>query len=190
MEVAASELVVLVDEENTPLGTMLKSEVHSAQTPLHRAFSLFLFNARGEFLLQRRSAQKKAWPRTWSNSCCGHPGPGEENETAIRRRLRDELGVVDHTEIRHVSDYRYRFTKDGIEENEICPVFLGRTDATVNPNAAEIDGVKWMSWKDFTDDVKENPAVYSPWCIEETLLVDAKLDELASSFNPPLEIPR
>ena len=144
MEVAASELVVLVEEENTPLGTMLKSEVHSAQTPLHRAFSFFLFSARGEFLLQRRSAQKKAWPLTWSNSCCGHPALGEDNEAAIRRRLRDELGADDHTEIRHVSDYRYRFTKDGIEENEICPVFLGRTDAIVNPNADEIEEVKWM----------------------------------------------
>lgn len=190
MEVAPSELVVLVDEDNTPLGTMLKSEVHSAKTPLHRAFSFFLFNHRGELLLQRRSAGKKAWPLTWSNSCCGHPAPGEDNESAIRRRLRDELGIVGHTEIRHVSDYRYRFAKDGIEENEICPVFLGRTDATVDPNPEEIDGIKWMSWKEFTNEMKENASVYSPWCIEETLLVDARLEELASSFDPPLEVSR
>ena len=97
------EKVVLVDEENNVLGEMLKSEVHSDKTPLHRAFSVFLFDENNQLLLQQRSSKKKTWPLIWSNSCCGHPFLDETNETAIKRRCSDELGIQQVFDIKKAS---------------------------------------------------------------------------------------
>jgi isopentenyl-diphosphate delta-isomerase len=89
-----SEAVVLVDEDNQVLGTMPKADVHGETTPLHRGFSCFIFRARdGHLLLQQRSAKKKTWPLSWSNSCCGHPDLTESAVQAARRRLNYELGL-------------------------------------------------------------------------------------------------
>lgn len=161
------ELVVLVDEHNTVLGTMPKSEVHSANTPLHRAFSLFLFNKEKKLLLQQRSHVKKTWPLAWSNSCCGHPGPDESNIYAIERRLKDELGMTAKW-IQEVSPYRYQFSKDGIMENEICPIHVGYTEDIPEINPDEVEAVQWIDWQDFLEEIDHNEGgKYSPWCIEE-----------------------
>ncbi len=165
------ELVVLVDEENNVLGEMPKAEVHGAQTPLHRAFSLFLLNSGGEVLLQQRSHKKKTWPLVWSNSCCGHPRPGEKNEAAIRRRLKDELGM-ESVRILGSLPYRYSFSKDGVMENEICPVFFGLTDAEPHVNPEEVEAVRWAKWADFMEEIKNDPSeMYSPWCKEQAQLL-------------------
>ncbi len=165
------ELVVLVDEKNNVLGTMPKAEVHQAQTPLHRAFSLFLFNKNKELLLQQRSAKKKAWPLAWSNSCCGHPGLDEENEVAIKRRLKAELGM-EKVNIFGSLPYRYCFSKDGIMENEICPVFFGTTDEDPDINHDEVETIRWVKWADFLKEIAEDSAeVFSPWSKEEARLL-------------------
>jgi isopentenyl-diphosphate delta-isomerase len=165
------ELVVLVDENNTVLGTMPKAEVHKERTPLHRAFSLFLFNPRGALLLQQRSSKKKTWPLAWSNSCCGHPGPGETNEDAIRRRLKDELGIGT-VEFHASLPYRYRFSKDGVMENEICPIFAGLTGEEPRINPSEVEATRWIGWGDFLKVIiEEDTDVYSPWCKEEARLL-------------------
>ena len=88
------EHVVLVDENNVVLGTTPKATVHTDNTPLHRGFSVFLFNDKNELLLQQRSHLKKTWPLAWSNSCCGHPALNESNEDAVKRRVQFELGIV------------------------------------------------------------------------------------------------
>ncbi|HEY4526002.1 MAG TPA: isopentenyl-diphosphate Delta-isomerase, partial [Candidatus Paceibacterota bacterium] len=100
------EFVVLVDGDDNEIGTMPKALVHQAETPLHRAFSFFLFNSKGELLLQQRSSRKKTWPLVWSNSCCGHPLPGEERKDAVKRRLKDELGLTG-IEAEEAAPYRY-----------------------------------------------------------------------------------
>lgn len=165
------ELVVLVDEENNVLGTMPKVEAHQAQTPLHRAFSLFLFNPQKELLLQQRSGKKKTWPLVWSNSCCGHPGFGEENEDAIRRRLKEELGLK-KINILGSLPYRYCFSKDGIMENEICPVFFGTTDENPDINPEEVETTRWVIWTDFMEEINDDSAeVFSPWCKEQARLL-------------------
>src|SRR5438067_12237108 len=89
------EEVVLVNEQNEPVGTSEKLVTHNSQTPLHRGFSVFLFNTNGELLLQQRSSKKKTWPLVWSNSCCGHPQLNETSIDAAKRRLRHELGIKD-----------------------------------------------------------------------------------------------
>ena len=110
------EQVVLVDDDNAVIGTMPKALVHTASTPLHRGFSVFLFDEGGRLLLQQRSRSKKTWPLAWSNSCCGHPGLDEPDEDAARRRVRFELGA-EAMDVRLFLPYRYQCVKDGVMEN-------------------------------------------------------------------------
>lgn len=169
------ELVVLVNEQNQELGRVDKATVHSHATPLHRGFSLFLFNSKNELLLTQRALSKKTFPGVWTNTVCGHPAPNETPEKAAVRRLKDEMGV-EVKQVKLVSPYRYRFAdKNGIFENEICPVLIAYADVEPIPNQDEIDSWKWVSWKDFLSDIKADPDKYSPWCREEALLMDEYL---------------
>ena len=169
------EYIVLVNENNEPLGTKEKLEGHSDQTPLHRGFSLFLFNNKKELLLQQRSDKKKTWPSVWTNSCCGHPMLDESPIAAAKRRLLFELGIQNAKLSMAIPYYRYRFEKDGIVENEICPVMIGYSDTQPILNPDEVQAFKWIPWYEWVAETKKNPDFYSPWCVEETqLLVESK----------------
>lgn len=168
----AQEEVVLVDEENNVLGTAPKLAAHGAVTPLHRAFSLFLFDREGRLLLQQRSRFKKTWPLVWSNSVCGHPGLGEENIDAVKRRLKHELGM-EAAHIEQIAPYRYMFVRDGVMENEICPIHVGVTDQEPRPNPDEVEATRWAEWPGFLEEIKNNPGFYSEWCEEEAHILDA-----------------
>ena len=173
------ERVVLVDERNEVLGEAPKRSVHGAATPLHRGFSLFLFDAEGRVLAQQRSAAKTTWPLVWSNSCCGHPALGEPVEAAARRRLREELGLelgATSDDLRvMLPDYRYRASRDGIVENEICPVLVARLPpgASVRSAPEEVGAVRWIRWNDFLSELARDPGPWSPWCLEEARLLAA-----------------
>ena len=166
------ELVVLVDDNDKQIGTAKKSEVHTKDTPLHRAFSVFLFDADGKVLATQRSKQKLTWPGVWSNSFCGHPTPGESREEAIERRIGEELGCGIRN-LKKVSDYRYRFERDGVVENEICPVYVGEIEGDLAPNSKEIQAWGWYKWEDFRDELRlDETNKWSQWSKEEVLLVD------------------
>jgi len=165
------DYVVLVNEKNVPLSTMLKLTAHNKNTPLHQGFSLFLFNQSGELLLQQRSSRKKTWPDTWSNSVCGHPRLNETPIEAAKRRLNFELGIKKAKIQMLLPDYRYRFEKDGIVENEICPVMAAFSKETPSPNPDEVKALKWISWNNWLTEIKNSPQNYSPWCVEETQLL-------------------
>lgn len=175
-DMPVEELVVLVDESNTAVGTCPKAVVHTGDTPLHRAFSCFVFNRVGELLLQQRSHSKKTWPLVWSNSCCGHPLPKESSLAAVRRRLLQELHLQP-AEIHEVlPDYRYRAEHLGIVENEICPVYVCWSEQAPVPEPAEVEACRYICWSDFTTALRD-PAdaafdEFSPWCREEALLLD------------------
>lgn len=160
------ELVVLVDDANVPIGTMPKSRVHTRRTPLHRGFSVFLFKG-PLLLLQQRSFTKKTWPGVWSNSCCGHPAPGEDTETAIRRRVRDELGLDVQGLWELLPEFRYHCERDGVVENEICPVWVGRVTADPLPNPREVADWEWVSQEAFIQRLQEDPEGLSEWCVLE-----------------------
>jgi len=165
------ETVVLVNDQDQEIGSAPKETVHSEKTPLHRGFSVFVFNKNNELLLTQRSARKKTFPGVWTNSVCGHPSPGESYEDAVKRRLFDELGY-EGLGIRRAAQYRYRFAdSNGIVENEICPVFLAYSNSDPTPNPDEIDGWEWMPWKTFLAEIEKNPDVYSPWSREEAKLI-------------------
>jgi isopentenyl-diphosphate delta-isomerase len=165
------EFVVLVDEQNTVVGTMSKAEVHGVTTPLHRAFSSFVFRLSDRLLLlQQRSSKKQTWPVMWSNSCCGHPAPGESTVDAARRRLKYELGLEPGI-LEEVAPYRYCFTRDGVMENEICPILVGMVDhePVMNPN--EVQAVRWREWTAFLADIQRDPTSYTEWCVAEARIL-------------------
>lgn len=164
------EFVVLVDEQDREIGTMLKSLVHHHSTPLHRAFSLYLFNSRGEVLIQQRKKEKITWGGFWSNSCCGHPRPEENREEAAKRRAKEELGI-ETRDIEKMADYRYRFEYNNVAENEICPIFTGSTEESIRPNWKEIEEFRWLAWPVFLQDIKNNASLYSPWCKEQVQIL-------------------
>lgn len=166
------ELVVLVDEQNHELGTRPKEDAHSDHTPLHRGFSFFLFNAKKEVLLTRRSHLKKTFPGIWTNTVCGHPGFGEQTKNAVIRRLREELQIVG-VDVKEVSPYRYRFADiHGVVENEICPIYVGFGEVVPKVNEKEVAGWKWVPWKEFLRDTVLNPTSYSPWSVEESQIIN------------------
>lgn len=176
------EEVVLVDEHDTPIGVAPKSTVHTSDTPLHRAFSVFLFDPKGRVLLTKRSSQKKTFPGVWTNAVCGHPGKDEERVIAALRRIREELGYREEIILSEPIPYRYRFSDmNGIVENEICPIFVGIVNSDPAPNPTEVESWKWMEWQEFLSDIVANASVYSPWCREEALLVPPVMKKVTTS---------
>jgi isopentenyl-diphosphate delta-isomerase len=164
----SAELVVLLDEAGHAVGTADKRTVHHRETPLHLAFSCYVFDDHGAVLVTRRALHKPTWPGAWTNSVCGHPGPGEDLREAVRRRARDELGLdlVDVTLA--LPAFRYRAVMpDGVVENEMCPVFTARTHGTVAPNPDEVDAAEWVDWAEFCSSVLAGERAVSPWCVDQ-----------------------
>jgi len=162
---------VLVDECDRMVGTMPKQLVHSSLTPLHRAFSCFAFRLDDrQLLLQQRSRRKPTWPLIWSNSCCGHPGPGESRLQACRRRLQQELGLA-ATLLEQVAPYRYCFSRAGIKENEICPIFVALVEGEPLIDSDEVEAVRWVPWEGFLEETEADPGRYSEWCVEEAQIL-------------------
>ncbi|PID98612.1 MAG: hypothetical protein CSA83_00330 [Actinomycetales bacterium] len=174
--------VVLLDNDGNPIGTAPRLEVHTTETPLHLAFSTYLFNSQGELLLTRRALSKRTWPGVWTNSCCGHPKKGEDISRAARRRIKEELGlnVGPLTEV--LPDFRYTATDaSGIVENEICPVFAGFvTDEIPEPDPNEVMDVLWVPWADLVSSIEAVPALYSPWAVLQVAEMGADMPKIIS----------
>lgn len=167
------EHVVLVTELDEVIGVVPKSEVHTLITPLHRAFSLFLFRPGDrQFLIQQRWQGKKTWPLVWSNSCCGHPELGESTIDAVRRRARYELGVQHFDILQEASPYRYTFERDGVVENEICPIYFGISSDLILPHPEEVEAYRWLTWDQFVSEAFADDKTFSEWCREELRLLE------------------
>src|SRR5271168_1634093 len=130
---ADSDTLILVDAADCRLGSMSKARCHEGRGVLHRAFSLLIFNEAGELLLQQRAATKRLWPLYWSNSCCSHPRRAESMETAIHRRLHEELGLRCPLQFLFKFQYQAQFEAAGAE-HEVCSVFIGRSSDSVRIN--------------------------------------------------------
>ena len=171
------QLIVLTDRRGQPIGTAPKLESHHSNTPLHLAFSCYVFNEQGKLLVTQRALGKKVWPGVWTNSVCGHPAPGEEMTQAIKRRLKDELGMTAKDFELVLPDYRYKTPPfKGIIENEICPVYFAKTTAEPKPNPEEVADYKWLTWAEWVKELESDKNnKYSYW---------AK-DQLKQFKNPP-----
>ena len=175
------ELVVLLDEDGRAVGTADKAGVHHADTPLHLAFSCYLFDGEGNVLITRRALHKRTFPGVWTNSCCGHPAPSEPLEDAVRRRVEQELGTT-VTGLRLVLPrFRYRAEQEGVVENEMCPVFVGSAAGPVVPAPDEVDEARWVPWQAFRAGVLDGSLTVSAWCREQVAQLPADAESAASA---------
>ncbi len=160
------EQVVLLDAQHRPVGTADKAGVHTADTPLHLAFSCYVTDAAGRLLLTRRAVTKRTWPGVWTNSACGHPGPGEALEDAVARRVRQELGLELGELAVALPDFAYRATDaTGLVENEVCPVFTARADTDPVPDPDEVEEWRWVPWAQAAELARTAPWALSPWAV-------------------------
>lgn len=172
-----TEQVVLLDAGGRVIGQSPKSEVHHAATPLHLAFSVYLFDTDGRVLLTRRALTKATWPGVWTNSCCGHPGVGEPIPQAIRRRVAEELGLQIGELRSLLPEFAYTATDaSGVVENEICPVFAADTlhpNPVLRPNAGEVMDFTWAGWGEVAAAMAAAPYAFSPWAVQQVALIGA-----------------
>ncbi|HEX8157040.1 MAG TPA: isopentenyl-diphosphate Delta-isomerase [Solirubrobacteraceae bacterium] len=162
----AEELIVLVDEQGCAIGAAEKWSSHHADTPLHLAFSCYVFDDDGTFLATRRALPKKIWPGVWSNSVCGHPGVNESITDAIHRRLDYELGMTARDIQVVLPQHLYRAPPfKGIVEYEFCPVYVARAASSPEPNPLEVGACAWVDWQAFVAAAEsDNTDTYSWWC--------------------------
>lgn len=161
MMIDEEEDVVLVDEDDQPLGTHRKLSAHR-KALRHRAFSVFLFNPAGEILLQRRALGKYHCGGLWSNACCGHPRVGEASAKASARRLVEEMGIA--PKLLEAGRVAYHADlSNGWYENEIVHLFTGTFDGTPVPDPAEVGEWRWVSPERLEDEYATDPGRFTPW---------------------------
>lgn len=155
------ERVILVDHFDFELGHAPKLEVHRSGD-LHRAFSVFVRDEMGRLLLQRRAAGKYHSPGLWSNSCCGHPRPGESTGDAARRRLYEEMGI--DCELALLSSFIYKAQLEGgLIEHELDHVLIGMTSTDPTPDGSEVGEWRWISVEELQAWLAADPAAFSAW---------------------------
>lgn len=153
--------VILVSEQDEPIGVMEKMEAHRRGV-LHRAFSVFLFDKQGRMLLQQRSAHKYHGALLWSNTCCSHPYPGEAVEAAAQRRLQEELGFT--APLEKIFTFTYRAAvENNLTEHEFDHVFAGVYEGAVQPNPEEVADYAYHPMESIHEQVNEHPAAFTAW---------------------------
>lgn len=153
--------VILVDEQDRQTGTMEKMEVHQ-KAMLHRAFSVFIFNSKGEMLLQKRAAKKYHSGGLWTNTCCSHPGPGQDTMEAANKRLQEEMGFT--TDLNKAFSFIYKAPfANGLTEHEYDHVFIGNFNGLINPDPNEVEDYCYQSLDDLKQSVKASPHHFTEW---------------------------
>jgi isopentenyl-diphosphate Delta-isomerase len=184
----SAEQVVLLDEEGHDIGTAPKAEVHGADTPLHLAFSCYVFDAAGRLLVTQRAVAKPTFGGVWTNSCCGHPAPGEPIADAVRRRTQQELGLELADVTLLLPRFRYRAVGDnGMVEHELCPVFVATASADPRPDPSEVEAWEWVPWASFRVDVLTGRREVSQWCREQVEALP--LEPLEAAPADPADLP-
>ena len=155
------ERVVLVDENDNELGVMEKMEAHQKGL-LHRAFSVFVFNQKGEMLLQQRAIRKYHSGGLWTNACCSHPRKGESALDAAHRRLKEEMGF--ETPLTKAFNFTYKADFiNGLTEHEFDHVFVGYYDGKIEPNFEEVESYAYRSLDRLDHGIKEYPEFFTEW---------------------------
>jgi isopentenyl-diphosphate delta-isomerase len=153
--------VILVNDSDEEVGVMDKMEAHEKGL-LHRAFSIFIFNAAGEMLLQQRALDKYHSGGLWTNACSSHPMPGEETAAAASRRLVEEMGFS--TELLPAFTFTYKTSFDnGLAEHEVDHVFTGQFDGPIHPDATEVNNFSYQSIPAIREAIQKEPHLYTSW---------------------------
>ncbi|MGB3073771.1 MAG: isopentenyl-diphosphate Delta-isomerase [Chitinophagales bacterium] len=156
------ELVVLVNSSGKKTGIAEKMEVHEKGW-LHRAFSIFIFNSKGEMLLQQRADTKYHFGGLWTNACCSHPRPGEKITAAAKRRLMEELGISTKLSMLHSIQYCFHDSKSGLTEHEFDYILTGNYNDAIKMNPDEVKSVKWLSMTALSTELSRYPQKFTPW---------------------------
>lgn len=173
--------MVLVDEKNHPLGTMEKMEVHQ-KALLHRAFSVFIFNSKGEMLLQRRALKKYHSGGLWTNACCSHPFWDETPVQAAQRRMQEELGFV--TDLEQAFDFIYKTALDNdLTEHEYDHVLVGVYEGKIDPNEDEVGDYCYLSMDQLKSSMSQYPFKYTEWFKIALPLLEEHFREKKYSFH-------
>lgn len=162
--------VILVNEKDEVLGTMEKIQAHE-EALLHRAFSVFVFNSKGQLLLQQRAGHKYHSPFLWSNTCCSHPMPGEDTLDAANRRMMEEMGMKVNLKEEFHFIYKAPFS-NGLTEHELDHVFVGYSDMLPNINREEVADYRYIDPVKLSKQMKSTPGRYTEWfkiCFEEVI---------------------
>ncbi|MFM6946349.1 MAG: isopentenyl-diphosphate Delta-isomerase [Flavobacteriales bacterium] len=155
------EFVILVNEQDQEIGQIGKMEAHELGL-LHRAFSVLIFNSKGELLLQQRAAHKYHSPLLWTNSCCSHQRPGETTLNAAKRRLQEEMGM--HAHLNTAFHFIYLAKLDqGLTEHELDHVVFGYSNDNPQINTEEVEAYKWIGLSELLQDLEEFPHAYTAW---------------------------
>jgi isopentenyl-diphosphate delta-isomerase len=155
------EKVVLVTEKDEVLGLMEKMQAHENGI-LHRAFSVFLYNSKGEMLLQKRAAEKYHSPNQWTNACCSHPRIEETYEQAAKRRIKEELGIDCELEEKFWFIYKADVGQN-LWEHELDHVFVGNYEGEFNLNKEEVAEVRYISLENLNIELENNPENFTEW---------------------------
>lgn len=173
-----TELCILVDESDIQIGTEEKIKTHEKGL-LHRAFSVFVFNAAGELLLQQRALTKYHSGGLWTNTCCSHPRPGEETLAAAHRRLKEEMGF--DCPLEEVFTFRYIAPfGNGLTENEYDHVLFGAWEGEFQPNPDEVAATRWVNLNALKEELGQRPEEYSAWlsaCLDRVIEEQKKLQK-------------
>jgi len=153
--------LILVDENDSPIGTMEKMEVHQ-KALLHRAFSIFIFNGKGDMLLHQRAANKYHSAGLWTNACCSHPREGQETIEAAEKRLQQEMGFT--VPLKKAFEFTYKAALDnGLTEHEYDHVFIGYYDGAIQPDEDEVKDFCFVSMDEIKASIQSHPQKYTEW---------------------------
>ena len=156
------EKVILVNEQDEPIGTMEKIEAHE-KALLHRAFSVFVFNDKGETMIQQRALHKYHSPGLWTNTCCSHQRVGESNTEAGKRRLMEEMGFTVN-DLEEVFSFIYKAPFDnGLTEHELDHVMVGKYNGEPDINPDEVASWKWVTLESIKEGMQKHPEQYTAW---------------------------
>ena len=169
----AEEFVILVDQNDNPIGKEEKVKCHLPEGKLHRAFTALLFDESGRLVLTRRAKEKMLWPGDWDGTFASHPRESETYVSSGERRMPEELGIEGELDYLHKFEYHVPY-KDVGSENEICGTLIGVIDKSTELKEieGEIDEIKWISSKELLSEIKANPEIYCPWMLIALELLD------------------
>lgn len=175
------DYVILVDTDDNPIGICEKMDAH-VDGKLHRAFSIFLYNSKGEILLQQRAAEKYHSGMLWTNSCCSHPAPEESIGDAARRRLQEELMI--QTPLRQIFRFHYHAAfENGLVEHELDYVLIGRYEQLPEINTLEAHAYKWVPLNQLKELIAAAPETFTYWFKH---IINFHFDELQKCIHEDL----
>ncbi len=180
----SDEYVILVDENDNPIGSEEKVKCHLPNGKLHRAFTALLFDKNGRLILTRRAKEKMLWPEDWDGTVASHPREGETYTSSAERRMPEEVGISCKMDYLMKFEYHVPYKNIG-SENEICGTLIGIVDESTEFKMVEgeIDDIKWISANDLLSEIKSNPKIYCPWMLIALELLDKSEKRMLEKYK-------